>query len=138
MTIETTMREVDGVRFLDRVRILEPDMKRNGVGVHLISRKLVKMDENKELMMSLRTYGLRRVDYLPEYKSFAYVQYHVPFMIYKIVGWSWSAYWKTIWVSYDNARLFKQILPGDCFSWKYFTPYCWYMSIKKRVIKCRL
>ena len=131
MTIEVTMREVDGVRFLDRVRILEPDMKRKGVGVHLITHQIENMDFHRELMMSLESLGLRKVDYLQEYRAFAYVQYRLPFIVYKVVGWSWTAYWRTIRFLYDNARMFKQIPPGDCFSWKYFTPYCWYRSIKR-------
>jgi hypothetical protein len=126
--IETTVKEVDGVRFLDDLRVLEPDERRNGVGVHLI-----RWDMSGEALAALRLLGLRKVGDDPRWRADLYVEYPLPYCWYKVVSTGLRAYWWAVRFLYDNARFFQRIPENEVFSWRYFTPYVWWRKIRKRL-----
>ena len=124
--IEVTVKNMEGVTFYSKVRVLEPDFYRNGVGVHRVSR-----DTDKELIFALRALGLRKVDYDASYHEDLYVAFPISYLRYKVVEAVFKVYWHVIRWLYDNMRFFKQIPREERFSWRYFTPYCWYRRIRK-------
>lgn len=127
--IETTVDTIDGVQFLKNIRILEPDDTIGGMGVHSIAWRLTA--QAPELMRAIRALGLRRVGEDFCRAADQYAQYPMPYLPIKVVRFALKVYWKTIRWLYDNARVFKQIPEGECFSWSYFTPYVWYKKIRK-------
>lgn len=126
--IETTIDEVDGVQFLKDIRILEPDDTVGGMGVYRIDDKTAVW--NPEVMRAIKVLGLRRVGRQVEWRANLYAQFPIPFLPIKLVQFALRVYWATIRFLYDNARVFKQIPPNQCFSWTYFTPYVWFRKLK--------
>ena len=130
--IETTISEVEGVRFYKNIRILGPDDTVGGMGVHIIPDRVMVRDP--ELMRAIRVLGLKRVgrDMCRAGGSELYAQFPMPYFAIKVVQFALKIYWATIRWLYDNARVFKQIPESECFSWKYFTLYVWYRGITKK------
>ena len=127
--IEGTISQVDGVDFYTNIRILEPDEKIGGMGVHRITRDT--REHNPEFMRSIRAMGLREVGYDLSYRSFLYAESTKSYITIKMVQFSLRLYWWNIRFLYDNARFFKKIPEGECFSWAYFTPYTWFKGLRK-------
>ena len=126
--IEITIRVVDGVRFYGNIRVLAPDIKRYGVGIHLLNESIV---QDAELMRYLKIVGLKKVGYDFSLRSGEYTETTRSFLWYKAFNRFFVVYWWCIRWLYDNARVFKQIHEGTMFSWKYFTPYVWYKGLWK-------
>ena len=127
--IETTIREVGGVRFYENIRILEPDYKKFGIGLHWISDKLL-MRGDTEFLRYIKAVGLRQVEHDPSMRACGYALYPMSYWRFKVVEFLFKCYWWSIRWVYDNARFFKQIPAGECFSWRYFTPYIWYKKMR--------
>jgi len=128
--IETTISEVDGVRFYKNVKVLEPDDTVGGLGVHLISWRLI--DRAPELIQVIKLLGLRKVGEVLPMGADQYAQFPMPYLLIRVVQFTLRTYWATIRWLYDNARFFKQIPPPELFSWRYFTPYVWYRELIKK------
>jgi len=128
--IETTIDHVDGVTFYKNIRILEPDDTIGGMGVHLISWRLI--DQDPELMRAIKVLGLRKVGEDICVRADRYAQFPLPYLLIKLIQFALKIYWHSIRWLYDNARVFKQIPENQCFSWTYFTPYVWYRKILKK------
>jgi len=126
--IEATSITVDGKTFLETLKILEPDMKWHGVGVHLVARRL--LDREPEFENRLKVLGLRRVFYAPEYRSFFYTQTY-PAIIAVVLEFFARKYWRGIWWVYRYGRIFQEIPIAVEFSWSYFTP----LAIIIKVVK---
>ena len=129
--IETTISEVDGVRFYKNIKILEPDDTIGGMGVHYIPDRIAMRDD--EFMRAIKAMGLKRVGRNIAIRggSDAYAQFPVPYIGIKVVQILLRVYWNTIYWLYSNARFFKEIPPSECFSWRYFTPYTWYKKLRR-------
>ena len=125
--IETTIRTIEGVQFIENIRILESDDKLHGVPVHRINSRVL---ENDELMRTIKAKGLREVGYDCERDEALYAQFPVNFFKAIILNTLFAEYWAIVRWLYDNARVFKQIPPGTMFSWRYFTPYCWCLKLR--------
>ena len=128
--ITTMIDEVDGVRFYTNIKILEPDYRKFGVGLHWVSDRLI--DNEPEVLRYLKAVGLRETEYDISMRAFGYAQYPLHYLHFKVVEFLFKRYWWCIRWLYDNARVFKQIPPNETFSWKYFTLYCWYKRLRKR------
>lgn len=129
--IGATTRFVDGVQFIEGIRILEPDDTIGGIGVHLISWSII--DQAPEFMRAVKALGLRKVGEDICRAVDQYAPYPIPFLGIKLVQFALKVYWLSIWLLYDNARVFKQIPEGQCFSWSYFTPYVWYKGLVGKI-----
>lgn len=127
--IETTIKEVDGVRFFDSARIRETDGTINGVPVHFIQWR--EVDRNPEIIKLLQNLGLHKVgeDYNCARDYFA--QWPFPGIFFIINTFLLKCYWKTLRFLYNNACMFRKIPDNEMFSWKYFTPYCWYKGVRR-------
>ena len=128
--IEVSVNEIDGVRFLRDIKILEPDKVEHGVGIHFIPLRCNYDD--KEVLRAIRLLGLREVGFDLSRRAFEYAEYPMPFYWYKFVEFLLKAYWAVIRWLYDNARVFEQIPPNMQFGWSYFTPYVWYKKLKPK------
>ncbi len=130
--IETTIREVDGVRFYENIKILEPDDTIGGFGVHYIPDRLRL--HVPELMRAIKLLGLKKVGRNAAIMggSDTYAQFPVFYIGVKVAYVLLKIYWGTVRWLYDNARFFKQIPESHPFSWSYFTPYVWYRRLIKR------
>lgn len=128
--IEVSVKYVDGVQFLDKVKIKPPYEYRNGVRVELVSGKMADYPLIKKTLKSL---GLKKVDRELRRRVDIYASYPVNFIRYKVIMFLWRCYWVTVWWLYDNARMFKQIPEAQVFSWRYFTPYVWWVSLKGKL-----
>ena len=126
--IEITVDEIEGTRFLKDFKLVEPLEKRHGVVVERVSCRELQ-DENFNLALKLM--GFRRGELIYWYDAYEYVQYPIPYYWYRAVNLFLKCYWKVLKFLYDNARLFKQIPEGECFSWRSFTPYVWFKKLKK-------
>ncbi len=128
--IETTINEVDGVRFYSGIRILEPDDTIGGFSVHYISDRVAMRED--AFMRGIKVLGLRKVgrDAAIEGGSDAYAQFPTPYIPIKVIQFLLRVHWNAVYWLYDNARVFKQIPEAECFSWKYFTPYTWYRKFR--------
>ena len=124
--IEVTVDEVDGVKFLKNVCILEPDQIINGVGVHRVYPR-------DGLDRTLRLLGLRKVGVDYNYRAYLYVVYPTSYFRFKVTEGLLKVYWRSIRWLYDNARVFKAIPSSQPFSWAYFTPYVWCRACKSGV-----
>lgn len=133
--IVTTVEEVDGVRFIASVRIIEPREKRNGVCVELVSRMI---SDDTGIGAILKGFGMKNVgrDLYQDVDIYAF--YPWGYCQYKIAQYLFKAYWWLIRFLYDNARLFKEIPPGEMFSWRYLTPYRWMVSLARKIKNLRL
>jgi len=124
--IEITIKHVDGIDFIDKVHILEPDKIWHGIGVHMVSMRV-----DKQAAGFLNLLGLRKVYFDCNYKAYYYAR--TPFAYYvKGAEFLCRIYWVLIRWLYDNARIFKQIPEGELFSWRYFTPYVWYKNLRRK------
>ena len=128
--IETTEDTIDGITFYKDIKILEPDDTIGGLPVHRISDRVIMRDD--ELMRAIKALGLKRVgrDIRHWGGCELYAQFPSPFIPIKVIQFTLRVYWAVIRWLYDNARVFKQIPVGECFSWRYFTPYVWYKKIR--------
>ena len=125
--IETTISEVDGVRFYKNIKILEPDDTIGGFPVHYIPNRIADCDI--EFMRAIKALCLKRVGVVFSMDAGQYAQSPMPFLAIKVAQFAIKTYWASIRWLYDNARFFKQIPVGECFSWRYFTPYAWYKKL---------
>lgn len=128
--IEVSINEVEGVRFIKNIRILDPDDTVAGMGVHRISLKLAM--QSPELMKALKLLGLKKVGTDYPYRAYLYSQFPMPYLGIKIVQFGLVIYWATVRWLYKNARIFQEIPPNCPFSWTSFTPYVWYRGIRKK------
>ena len=123
--IETTEAVNDeGVRFISSVKFAEPYDYENGVRVEKISKRL--LDQVPETALLLNSLGLRKVGKDLWFDAYVYASYPLGYIQYKIVRHILMGYWWLMRFLYNNARMFKQIPSGGCFSWRYFTPYTWF------------
>lgn len=127
--IEITIKMVDGVEFIDKVRVLEPDLKWHGVGVHKVDPVWADKFGGH---LRLRALGLRRVNYDLQYHSYYYTA-TIPAILSIGVEYLFHIYWACIRWLYDNARMFKAIPAEECFSWRYLTPYQWIVGLWKKL-----
>jgi len=129
--IETTISEVDGVRFYKDIKILEPDDTIGGFPVHYIPDRVRLRDP--ELMRAIKILGLRRVGRNAAIRggSDAYAQFPRAYIGVKVVQLGLRIYWGIIYWLYSNARFFKEVPSSECFSWRYFTPYVWYKKLRR-------
>jgi hypothetical protein len=126
--IEITEKYVDGVRFIDKMRVLDMDERRFGIPVHYVDDLLGKQDG---VAMFLRTHGLSKVGEAIERRADIYVSGPIDPILYWLGERFFRWYWKAVRWSYNNLRVFKQIPPGYMFSWRYFTPYVWFKGLPK-------
>ena len=122
--IEATSVTIDGETRLGSLRVLEPDRKWHGVGVHLVQVKLIR---TSDIDKRLRVLGLRQIYYDMSCRCFYYAQ-TLPAVIATIVEFFASRYWKAIWWLYAHGRLFQELPISAGFSWRYFTPF--YVCLK--------
>ena len=127
--IETTLVTVDGETFLGTLKVLEPDRKWHGVGIHFVEKRL--LERNPDFEGRLKALGLKQVHYAPERRAYFYTQ-TLPAVIATVVEFFASKYWKSIWWLYIHARLFQEIPVAESFSWRYFTPVSIVIKILKR------
>ena len=120
--IEITTDEIEGVKF---IKLVEPIERR--CGVEKVSCRLL----TSEMEFALKINGFRRGEFIPFMDAYEYIQYPLPYYWYRTVNFILKGYWKALKFLYDNARLFKQIPEGECFSWRYFTPYVWFKNKSK-------
>jgi len=126
--IETTIESIEGVNFLTNVRFVEPYEHENGVKVEKVSeRVLIRFPRMEGL---LKVMGLRKVGFDYPLYSVVYAHYPVGYSIYRVVHHLVVVYWWAIRFLYKNARMFQQVPEGECFSWRYFTPYVWGKKIQ--------
>jgi hypothetical protein len=116
--IEVTTVTVDGKAFLGTLKVLEPDLKWQGVGVHIVAKRI--LDFNPDAEDRFRALGLRQVHYAPEYHGYFYTQ-TLPAIVAKSVEFITSRYWEYVWWLYTHARLFQEIPLAEQFSWRYFS-----------------
>lgn len=122
--IEATSVTIDGKTRLGTLRVKEPDLKWHGVGVHIVSKRLIT---TSDIGGRLKALGLKQVHYAPEYHSFFYTQTY-PAMVATVVEFLAVHYWKIIWWLYAHARLFQELPISVDFLWRYFTPF--YLCLK--------
>lgn len=129
--IEVSIDEIDGVRFYKNIRVLEADDKVNGVPVHNILRH---WSLDGEFIRAIKALGMRKIgiDYYRD--ADLYVTSNLFAWQFKVNGLALKVYWVVVKWLYNNARFFKMIPPEERFSWRYFTPYCWYRAIKAKRI----
>ncbi len=120
--IEVTAKYVDGVNFIDKVKIISWE-RRHGIPVQQVDYKVLKEPLVKSILKSLM---LEEVDYDPCCRITYFAQRPVNDYVFKLIKWSFSVYWYLVRWLYNNARMFKQIPSGEMFSWRYFTPYTWF------------
>ncbi len=129
--IETTEAINDeGVRFCSKVEFVEPYEYKNGVRIEKVSIRL--HDRVPETVLLLNSLGLRRVGIDPCYDAYIYASYPLGYIQYKLIRHLLTGYWWLMKFLYNNARMFKQIPPAECFSWRYFTPYTWVKKLIPR------
>lgn len=125
--IEIIMSQVNGVRLIKGIRILEPDDIIHGIPVHRVDSQRI----NQTIILMIEAMGLRRVDFDLLRREYLYAAYPVYTMRYKVTAWLIKCYGYLILWLYDNARMFKQIPESEVFSWRYFTPYTWFKRGKR-------
>ena len=123
-----TVDTVEGVQFIKDIQVAEPDEIYMGVPVHRVP------EEWLEAIRAIKAMGFRKVG-VAEYcfQQDLYTQGRFSFLRAKVTHFLFRVYWAAIKWLYDNARVFKQIPAGSPFSWSYFTPYCWYLSLKRKL-----
>lgn len=132
--IETTEAINDeGVRFLSRVRFVEPYDYENGVWVEKVSRRT--LDQVPETALLLKSLGLKKVGFDHRWDTNVYALYPLGYIQYKVIRHALTGYWWLVRFLYNNARMFQQISSAECFSWKYFTPYVWIKKLQRRMMK---
>lgn len=129
--IEVTVDKIDGVRFLKDVHILEEDDKFNGVPVHYVFHR---WHVDNEFLRAIKALGMKRAGYDYTRDADLYVRSDFLLWRFKVNSLLLKVYWRIVWWLYDNARFFKRIPEAEMFSWRYFTPYCWYQAIKAKRI----
>jgi len=129
--IEVTVKEIEGVRFIDKLRVLEPDTYIGGVGAHRVTRNMADI-AGLSVMVMLKTMGLRKVGEDLSYGADLYAQFPAPYVWVKTNLWLGQVHRVVVRWLYYNARFFQQIPPGTIFSWAYFTPYVWLKQIKAK------
>ena len=135
--IEVTSVTVDGITHPESFRILEPDIIWHGVGVHYVSKRLIAQSD---IDKSLRELGMKRVSYDDSMRSFLYAQKYPAYLAISLEFLS-RINAKIVWWLYIHGRMFQEIPPQLCFSWRYFTPYFYTARIYrwlKQQLKLRL
>lgn len=123
--IETTIREVEGVKFLETVKIVSWET-RKGIPVQEVDAEVIGETWWEGIRKMLM---LEEVEYDFSRKTYIYAQRPVNDITYKVVEFIGRFYWKLMRFLYDECRVFKGIPAGEMFSWRYFTPYVWYRRI---------
>ena len=122
--IETTEAINDeGVRFISKIRFVEPYEYENGVRVEKVERR--QIEQEPEAALLLNSLGLKRVGFDDCWDAYIYALYPIGYVQYKVVQHILTGYYWLVKFLYNNARMFQQIPVGTQFSWKYFTPYAW-------------
>ena len=118
---------VEGVRFISDVKLEDKGERLNGVPVHYVDKRIENEPSFKEFASTLR---LKRVEDNPQYMGpgGTYVTSPRNVVFYRLFKFILKIYWTSLRWSYDNVRLFKAIPHGEMFSWKYFTPYTWFIK----------
>ena len=129
--IESTIETIDGVHFLKDARFVEPYEYENGVRVERITQRL--LDRSPETEGLLLIMGMRKVGFDYPYAAAIYAHYPMGYFIYRTIHHLLKGYWWVLRFLYNNARLFQQIPPAECFSWRYFTPYVWFRAIRNKL-----
>lgn len=121
--IEISIKVIDGVNFIDNMKVLEPDSTWEGVPVHRVEGKYRHAND---LLFGLRMLGLRKVGFDFSRRADLYTSYPVDWFRAKVNHAFIVIYWAIIRWLYNNARFFKQIPESQPFSWRYFTPFTWF------------
>ena len=124
--IEATVKEVDGVQFIDKVKIVSWERK-YGIPIQEVGAELFRESRTRNILESLM---LEEVDYDFARKTIYFAQRPVNDIVYRFIKFSISVYWHSLWFLHDNTGMFKQIPENECFSWRYFTPYVWYRRLR--------
>ena len=127
--IESTIETIDGVHFLKDARFVEPYEYENGVRVERITQRL--LDRSPETEGLLLIMGMRKVGVDPCFDADIYARYPMGYFIYRTIHHLLKGYWWVLRFLYNNARIFQQIQAGECFSWRYFTPYVWIRKLQR-------
>jgi len=127
--IEITVKYVDGVRFVDSWKVVEPIEVRHGVQIERVSRQLLEASPGAESF--LKMIGLKRVEVEPWTDVYIYAFYPMSWLWLEFIRRASCVYWRILRWLYNNARMFKQIPEGEMFSWRYSTPYTWLKRIHK-------
>lgn len=123
MAIEVTTDTVEGVSFIRDVRLVPPFERMNGITVELVRASLLLHPQVRE---ALKAVGLKEVGYAEHQGAVIYAHSTPSFLLYHIVYCFNKSHWAIVKWLYNNARMFQQIPEGEAFSWRYFTPFCWY------------
>jgi len=129
--IETTIDTINGVQFLTDARFVEPYNYKNGVRVEEVTERL--LDRAPETEGILRIMGMREVGFDHTSRVVIYAHYPMGYFVYRATHHLLKSYWWLIRFLYRNVCMFQQIPAPECFSWKYFTPYVWFKTIKDRL-----
>ena len=119
-----TERCIDGIKFIDKIEVVEPIERRNGVEIEYVSDHI--LDEVRPVLKIL---GYKLCGHSNHTNLYIFTRGHKRYYIYKIVEHLLHIYFHSIHWSYDNLRLFKEIPPAETFHWSYFTPYQHILSI---------
>ena len=130
--IEVSVKVVDGVRFIDTIKVVPPYYTRNGVKVELVHYNIIR-----EAQPILGILGYKKCGYDIITDSYIFVPTWYHKFIYKILEFLLLLYHRSIWFLYDNARLFREIPPGECFSWRYFILYHYLVNGTKMLRKIK-
>lgn len=126
--IEVKSYLVDGTEFNQIHRILEPDERIGRVGVHRLPSSLES--RTPEIVRLLKLAGIKKVKYDAYRNQDLYAESVLPYAYIKTFLFILKAYWWTIRFLYNNACMFRRKPAFETFTWKSFTPYCWYQNIK--------
>ena len=121
--IKVTEKYIDGVRFIDKLELVDTGDRRYGIPIHYVADRLLIQ---YGVALFLRTHGLTKVGESLERCAAIYVSGHVNPVLYFLAELLFKLYYKSVWWSYNNLRMFKQIPEANTFSWRYFTPYTWF------------
>lgn len=129
--IQISTKYVDGVSFISDFKFVPPYETRNGVRVELVS---YEMSRNAKTIAVLKSLRLKKVgrDFSTREDIYALP---LDFVRIKVALAFVKVYWTSLWWVYDNMRVFKRIPEGSMFSWKYFIPYCWIQSLRRKIDK---
>lgn len=131
--LQMSVKYLEGLNFHWDIKIVEPREKQNGVYVEFIDRNLLR--QSPELAVIFKAIGLHKVDEHFESFTDVYAWGRWGKLRFSLIRLLILAYWRTLYFLYDNGRVFKEIPPGQCFSWRYFTPYTWLRFITSKLAK---
>ena len=124
--IEVQVEHREGLNFIVDLRIVKPVEILKGVHIERISNDII--EDSGELNLILKALGMRFLGRDDVSDTHIYAFYPWGYWQYRLVHSLCVFYWKCIRWLYYNARFFQQIPSHERFSWRYFTPYCWYLS----------